>query len=260
VRLVSLLVMGVLSVAVIAEGAYLARTRHRVEALEAQLQQAQEGMPIGRDDGDSPGSSRSGLSGGDEGRPRGPAGGGPARMPLPRFVPAPSAKEVPLPAMLENPESREKLRAFVAAELQRERDEARDQARQRRDEQQQQRLNNMAKALALNEAEARKFTDIFTASQNARQELRQKIEAGQIQRADLGKEFQSLQAKTNEDLKSLLGDDRMKKLQELQRQDRRGGWGGPGGPGGPGGGGPGRGGWGGPGGPPGGGAPPPPPQ
>src|SRR5262245_44952810 len=113
--------MALLSAAVVAEGAFLARTRSRVSALEAQLQVAQEGAgaAAASDDGE-PRGQRPALD------PNDAPAGRPVRaipgLPPPRFVAPAPAREVPLPAMLENPESREKLRAFVAAELQRERD------------------------------------------------------------------------------------------------------------------------------------------
>jgi hypothetical protein len=235
-----MLVSAVLAAAVIAQAAYISKTRRQVDALYDQVQQlAAESASDGEPMAASPERRR-------------PSGGGPApaaRMPLPRFTPPPSFTSTgssapgsaPLPPALDSPEARDQLRQFVAAELQRERDEQRDRMRQRWEEDQQRRLDSMAKALGLNPDEGKRLTEVVTKSQTARRELRDKIQSGEVSRADIGPQMAALREQTDRDLKQLLGDDRMQKFQELQRQDRGGGWG-PGGAGrgrGPGGGGPG---------------------
>jgi hypothetical protein len=156
--------------------------------------------------------------------------------------PAPGA--LALPAAIDSPEARDQLRAFVAAELQRERDDQRERGRQRFEEEQQKRMETMVKTLGLNAEDGKKLTDALTSAQNARREMRDKIQSGEISRADVGTQLASLREKTDQQVRQVLGDDKMKKFQELQRQDR-GGWGGPGGGGrgrGPGAGAPGAGG------------------
>jgi hypothetical protein len=221
-----MLVSAVLAAAVIAQAAYIAKTRRQMDVLYDQVQQlaaesASDGEPVAA----AP-ERRRGFS------PPGRAA--PARLPPPRFAPPPPSftsggsppGAIPLPPALDSPEARDQLRQFVAAELQRERDEQRDRMQKRWEEDQQRRMDSMVKALGLNPDESKRLTEVMTASQTARRELRDKIQSGDVTRADIGPQMAALRAKTDQDLKQVLGDDRMQKFQELQRQDRGGGGGG----------------------------------
>jgi hypothetical protein len=222
-----MLVSAVLAAAVIAQAAYIVKTRRQMDTLYDQVQQlaaesASDGEPL-------PAAAERRRS------PSPSAGGAPSpRLPLPRFSPPPptfassggTPGAVPLPPALDNPEARDQLRQFVAAELQRERDEQRDRMRQRWEEDQQRRMDSVVKALGLNPDEGKRLTEVMTASQTARRELREKIQSGDVARADIARQMASLREKTDQDLKQVLGDDRMQKFQELQRQDRGGGGGG----------------------------------
>jgi hypothetical protein len=170
-------------------------------------------------------------------------------MPPPRFAPAPVAPApaapppgaLPLPPAIDGPEARDQLRAFVAAELQRERDDQRERNRQRFEDDQQRRTEALVKSLGLNTDDGRKLTDTLAAAQTARRDLRDKMQSGEVTRAEIGPQLAALGEKTNEQVRQLIGDDKMQKFQELQRQNG-GGWGPGGGRGrGPGGGGPGAG-------------------
>jgi hypothetical protein len=226
-----MVVTAVLSAAVIGEGAYIFKTQRRVESLSDQVQQllvdsVNEEATGTRDE-------RPARSFGNSAPRPGGAAGAP-RIPPPRFNPgaAPAAPppgtgaQLPLPPTIDTPEAREQLRAFVAAELQRERDDARERGRQQRDEAQQKRLEATIKALGLNADEGRRLTDVLTAQRTAREEMRNKIQSGQIAGQELGKQFAAMREQTDQQVRQVLGDDRMKKFQELQRQDRRG-FGGP---------------------------------
>jgi hypothetical protein len=255
VRLANVLVTGTLFTAVIAEGAYIIKTHRQMEALTTQVQQlAAEGAdePSGRE------LSRQGGWVGD--RPTAGAPGKPARLPPPRFAttsaPAPSGPSgstsgLALPAALDTPEARDQLRQFVAAELQRERDDFRQQQQQAREDEARRRLDEAIKTLGLSSEDGKRLTDVVTKAQDQRRELRDKIQSGQLARADVGKEMNALRVETDKQIRSIVGDDKAQKFQELQRQNRGPGPGGPG-FGGPGFGGPGFGGpgFGGPGGPP----------
>jgi hypothetical protein len=227
-----MLVSAILAAAVIAQGAYIGKTRKQMDALADQVQQLAAEAAAEPDPGTIPDRpSRRTFT-----RPAAaPAG---SRLPPPRFAPAPlpapslpAPGALPLPPGLDNPEAREQLRAFVASELQRERDEQRDQMRQRFEEDQQRRLEATIKTLGLTPDEGKRLTEAVTAAQTARRDLRDKIQSGEISRTDIGSQLSALREKTDQQIKDVLGDDKMKKFQELQRQDRGWGQGGPGGPG-----------------------------
>jgi hypothetical protein len=236
-RLPAILGIGLLSVTVVAEGAYIYKTRRQVDTLLGEVQR----LSAERQEDDlRGGGARGPIPRFTEGPADEEPAARPAALPPPRFVPgaqptatAPGAP-VPLPPALDNPQAREQLRAFVAAELQRERDERVDRERQRRDDEQQRRLDGMVKALGLNPDQGRKFTEIMTSTQDARRQLREKVMGGQIPREEVGRQMTALREKTDQQLKEVIGDSGMKKLEELRQNDRRGG-------GGPGGGGPGEG-------------------
>jgi hypothetical protein len=230
VRSANLIVTAALSAAVIGEGAYIIKTQRKVETLSDQVQQlvaesfGQEGS-AGSEERPSRSFTAPALRAGQPGAPN--------RLPPPKFASAPTplppptgtTSQVPLPPGLDNPEAREQLRAFVASELQRERDEQRDRFRQQRDEAMQRRLEETIKTLGLNADEGKRLTDALAAQRAAREELRNKIQAGQIAGQEMGKQFTALREQTDEQVRQILGDDKMKKFQELQRQNR-----GPGGP------------------------------
>jgi hypothetical protein len=234
VRTANLLVTGSLFVAVIAEGAYIIKTNRRMEALTNQVQQlAAEAVA------DEPASRDLGRTGGNGwGADRPGPNPAPARLPPPRFntttptaaAPAGSAPAggPALPPALDTPEARQQLRAFVAAELQRERDDWRQQQQQARDEEAQRRLDATIKALGLNADEGKRLTDAVTKSQEQRRQLRDKVQSGQLARADVAKEFTTLREQTDKEIRAAIGDEKAQKFQEMQRQNR-----GPGGPGGP---------------------------
>jgi hypothetical protein len=253
VQIANVLVTGTLFTAVIAEGAYIIKTHHQMEALNNQVQQ------LAGEIGDEPADRTAPADRpwvGD--RPTG-ARNAPGRVPPPRFnaptTPGGQAGSavngtVPLPPALDTPEARDQLRQFVSAELQHQRDDWRQQQQQQRDEAEQRRLETAIKTLGLNGDEAKKLTEAVSKAQDQRRDLREKIQSGQLARADIGPQMAALRDQTDKDLRAAVGDEKAQKFQELQRQNRGPGGGGPGFGGGFRGGPPG-------GGPPGGGPPPP---
>jgi hypothetical protein len=219
-----------------------------MDALADQVQQLAAESPAELDPASGPSAGRSrgwdsGSAGTRPGEPRG-------RMPPPHFAPAPIAAApaapppgaLPLPPAIDSPEARDQLRAFVAAELQRERDDQRERNRQRFEDDQQRRTDALVKSLGLNADDGRKLTDTLAAAQAARRDLRDKMQSGEITRAEIGTQWAALGEKTNEQVRQVIGDDKMQKFQEAQRQNG-GGLGPGGGRGrGPGGGAPGAGG------------------
>ena len=253
-RLIGLIVSGALAVAVVAEGAYIIHTRRQVDRLSDRLEaigQEAEDPLGGLDVGRMPARGRD-L---DEG---GALGLRPARnLPPPRLVAtpptsagAPSAPAtddpLPLPPAIDTREGREQLRRFVVASMERERDENRLKDEQRQQEREKARRERMVSELGLSPPEAEKFDQIMGQVQNLRSTFRSRIESGQLPREAIGREMAAVREQTEKQLRDLLGDDRMKKLEEMRGPGRggpmQGGggggerrrWGGPRGQGGPG--------------------------
>jgi hypothetical protein len=257
-RLIAIVVGAALGLAVVAEGAYIVRTRsqlaavtEKLEALSSERETAMTGM--GRGFGSEGGQLREGgMDDGDDDRAA-------RRLPPPRLVPAPqgsaappprSDDPLPLPPAIDSPQAREQLRQFVLAQLERERQEAQVRQDERRQQRETERRDRMAKELGLSQGETEKFNKILSDSQAQREKFRDQIEAGQLPRDQARQTMMTMRQEQEQAMRGLLGDERMKKYETLRGPpggggvgDRRGfgggqgfGRGGPGGgpPGGPG--------------------------
>jgi hypothetical protein len=254
-RLIAIVVGAALGLAVVAEGAYIVRTRsqlaavtEKLDALTSERETAMAGT--GRGFGSEAGQGREGgLDDGDEDRAV-------RRLPPPRLLPtaqgsaAPPPRSddpLPLPTAIDSPQAREQLRQFVLAQLERERQESQVRQDERRQQRETERRDRMAKELALSQSETEKFNQILNDVQVAREKVRDQIEAGQLPRDQARQTMMSMRQEHEQNLRGLLGEDRMKKYETLRGPpgggalgDRRGWGGGQGvGRGGPGGGPPG---------------------
>lgn len=239
-RLVGALLSLVLGVAVVVEGVSLMKTRRQV----AELQQRLETLTAqGPSFAGTPtmGSSEVDQGGGDEGGVR-PSGLGRRSAGPPRFLPGtePPAASAPtvasangaslaMPPVLDSPAAREQLKQFVRAQMEAEREERRKAAEQEREQRVQAGRERMARDLGLSPAEADRFSQILVAQQNARRDLGAQVESGTLSREQVGAAYAAARQQGEQDMKALLGDERMAKFQEMNR--RGGGRGGP--PGGP---------------------------
>jgi hypothetical protein len=233
-RLIGMIVSAALGIAVIAEGAYIVRTRSQLASLSEKLDSLGTGAGSDELRRGSAGSPRAFADDGDSddplprNEPRGRA--------LPRFVPAPGlpAAEtnhddpLPLPAAITTPEAREQLRQFILAQLERERQERRAKDDERRQQRNLERVQRTATALGLSPSETEKFTQLALQADTARAALRDKIEAGQMDRGQIRQEFSALRAEQDKNMRTLLGDDRMQKLDQIRRDQGPpdGAWGG----------------------------------
>jgi len=246
-RLIGILVAGVLTIAAVAQGAYIVKLRREIAALSGRVDElrAERSDDSGDDrsaaapayararsaawppfDGPRPTALTA--------APRLPGGGAPAPAPAPHPS-ADNGDPLPLPPAVSSPEAREQLRQFVASTMEQQRDQAREQWTARREDAEKQFRDKVIKELGLNEQEGQKVGDIFGGMQTARRDLFEQVRSGQKSGSDIGTEMAALRDRTQTELRTVLGDDQMKKLQELQRQERtpfRGGPG-PGGGGGP---------------------------
>jgi hypothetical protein len=221
-RVIVLFVLAVLGVAVVAEGAYIVRTRTQMATLEERLAT----LATERESNTLAASQRRFEEEPAEGQPGDDNGPRPSARTLPPpklVVPSPrpaaaSADPLPMPAGLDAPEAREQLRQFILAQLERERQEAQQRVDQRREDRDRQRNEQMAKTLGLAPAETEKMLQILGSTQQARQDLRARIQSGEVRGDAIRQEMQALRGKADQDLQALLGDDRMQKLNELRRQ------------------------------------------
>jgi len=232
-RILSTVGFGLLTVSVVVEGAVLLKTRRQVEALQTELGR-REVDGVGEDGPDQArrASTRDFRGGerGDGDRPAqapavrtGVAARAGENLPPPRFVPAAaSANLAPTIAVLQSPEGREQLRDLVASELDRMQDDRRERERQERLEREQRRVDQVVKQLGLNSDEERRFKDVLAQADTARQQFRQKMEEGNIPRAEIGRQFMALRQQTEQQMKSVLGDQRMQTYQQMTRGADRG--------------------------------------
>jgi hypothetical protein len=204
VRLVGIVVFGILAATVVAEGAYIVTTRRQVQTLSDQVQQL--AAEAAMDDRPAPPSPRGRM----------PTSTRPAVMPPPHFAPPPAASAT-APA-LATPEAQEQIHQMVVAELERAREEQFTKIRERREQDQQRRLDAVVKGMALSPEDGKKLAQILGTAQDARRDLRDKIQSGEVTRADIGKEMAALRTQTDDQLKQLLGEDGRRKLDEVQRQ------------------------------------------
>lgn len=223
-NLAGILVGGGLVVAVIAEGAYIVHTRSEVEALSAKIEALEAGTGE-RSADDTP--SRPAP---DHDSPSGTAAAArpnPTPRPVPRFVTEPQAAgeptaapasndPLPLPPGLSSPEAREQLRQFVLASLDQDRQENRARAEERREQDMKARREKAAKDLGLSPAETEAFARIHAESDAARAAIRAKVETGQADRNAVRQEIVTLRAKTEQQLRDVLGEERMKKYEEIR--------------------------------------------
>jgi ribosomal protein L19E len=229
-RLIGMIVGAALGIAVIAEGAYIVRTRSQLATLSERL----EGLSSGADEGRHGGFIAASRSAGDpDNEGDEPVAEPRAARPLPRFVPTPAHPvaepnnddPLPLPAAITSPEAREQLRQFIVAQLERERQEARARDDQRREQRTQERREQLAKQLGLSPAETEKFSQLAIKADAARAALRDRIESGQVDRATIRQEMTTLRTDNDKEMRALLGDDRMQKFEQARLQQ-----GGPDGP------------------------------
>ena len=225
-RLIGIVVGAALGLAVVAEGAYIVRTRSQLAAVTEKLdslttQRDSAMASVGRGFGSEAGLREGGMdeADGDEERAA-------RRLPPPRLVAAPqggsaappprSDDPLPLPPAIDSPQAREQLRQFVLAQLERERQEAQVRQEERRQQRETERRDRMAKELGLSPGETEKFNQIFNDAQAARDKFRDQIEAGQFPRDQARQTMMTMRQENEQKLRGLLGDERMKKYETMR--------------------------------------------
>jgi hypothetical protein len=219
-----------LGVLVIAEGAYIVRTRSQLQTLTEKV----DGMRAAAIAEPEPYRPTPSFDDRASDEPvRGAAAPAP-KLPPPRFVTEHAANApdngdpLPLPPVIGTPEAREQLRQFVVAQMARERQEARLRDEQRQMARQRERRIAAVQPLGLSGGDMEKFLSITDKADAARADLRQRVESGQLDRQGIRQEMNAIREQSDRDLKALLGDDRMKKLEDIRREQGPVDGGGPG--------------------------------
>ncbi len=196
----ALLATGVLSVSVVKLRRELRATRAELGTLR---ESCQEGSGFLGDDGLPPAVDRAE-------RP----------APAPRLAPAVLAP-VPAPApasgaALASPEAKAEVKRLVAEQLA-------DEQRQRaavREQREIQRHERMAAELGLGPSEQDRFVAVLTAMQAEWRQIRAQERAGEKTMAELRPQLAAVQQKADQELRSLLGEERMQKYQSMRGSQR----------------------------------------
>jgi hypothetical protein len=205
VSFVTLLATGVLSVAVIKLRRDLANTRSSLAALRESCQEADDGFA---------------RADGEEGWPA--AARAPERLTAaaPRLAPAalaPASGDAQTAALsLAAPEVRAEVKKLVAeqlAEEERQRQAVREQREQRRRE-------RLAAELGLTETERGRFFAVLDGMQAEWRQLREQQRAGEKTMAELRPQMAAIRQKADQELRELLGEERMQKYQSLGPSQR----------------------------------------
>jgi hypothetical protein len=226
-KLIGIVGVGLLTVVVVAQGSYIVSTRREVNALKERLDAVSQGMAVSDRVHAGEGGGRAWVpsfvdspSGNDNADQK----VAPAPRGVPRFAaqdeaPASSNDSLPLPPAVDSPQSREQLRQFVVAQMQRQRDEERQQREARFEENRQRAQEKVSAALGLNADESRRFKELLANQQTAAREVREKVQSAQLPRSEMRNQMQALRTKGEADLRQLLGDQRLQKFETLRRED-----------------------------------------
>ena len=224
-QLAGMVVSAGLGIVVIAEGAYIVRTRAQLAGLAQKIDAIGAAEDPLRDPPRFAGRG-AGEVDSDRDDELAPA----ARRALgrlPHFTSEPagaaapdsSGDPLPLPAALSSAAAREQLRQFVVAQLARERQEDKAKADERRQVRLLDWSGRAAKQIGLSDAETQAFNDLTAKNDAARTKLRDQIATGELDRAQIRQQSTALRTDADQQMRALLGDDRMQKLQDFRREE-----------------------------------------
>jgi DNA-binding transcriptional regulator YdaS (Cro superfamily) len=242
-RLLGIVFCGALAAGLAVQSVALYRSNQRLSTLERQLSSLQ-------DPGDSATFNR---GGGEVSDGRDQQGNSNERAPSAFAVPAlralsnaaiqagglagiaaASDDPLPLPVELASPQARQQLSSFVRAQIQREREEAQEQRRQEFQDRQAQSNNALVAKLGLDPNTAGQFVGILAQVQQQRMDVISQMRQGELPRNEIREKMQQITQKSDEQLKSLVGDDKFKvykasegELRQPGGAGRFGGFGGP---------------------------------
>ncbi len=207
-RTLGILAIFVLALCAIGEGAYLVKLSRRIDVLSRPTAESAEEPAL------TPRTTAT--------RPAAPRRE-PART-LPAFVstppPSSSAPVVTLHDALATPEGREQLKAALAHIEEEKRQDSLVSRADRNEGREARFKERITKGLTLNGEETHKLAALFTNLQTQRRHVLEEMKAGQRTSRQADDEIDKLEDGSEEQVKAMLGEERMKKLRDLERQDR----------------------------------------
>jgi hypothetical protein len=224
-RIIGILAIFLLSLGAIAEGAYLFKLSRQVSTLSQELQHTRGGRSS--DEGGGFLATRADPA---PARPARAARG--AAPPLPSFqalAPAPTTPATAtLREALSTTEGRDQLKAALEVIAEEKRQDRLLRQAGRRDEREQHFKERILKNVALTGDEPLKVNNLFATLQTGRHQLLEEMKAGLKSADQVDEAIDELQDNTEKSVRTLLGDERWKKLREADRRERRQGEGGQG--------------------------------
>jgi len=131
---------------------------------------------------------------------------------------------LPLPLELASPQARQQLSSFVRAQIQKERENAQEQRRQEFLDRQTQTNSALATKLGLDPNIAGQFTSVLAQVQQQRMDVISQARQGELPRSEIREKIHQITLKSDEQLRSLVGDEKFKVYKESEReQGPRGG-------------------------------------
>lgn len=225
-RAIGIVAIFVLTLAAIVEAAVIVRLSSRVDSLDQKLSQASGSPDSDATRREMVALARSGGEGG-------------ATLPPPRLAPAAPAGAAPLPAptgpatavlaeALQSSEGRQHLKAALEHLREQDRQERLVRNAERDVEREQRYRDRLTKVLSLPPHDQQKVGQLFSSLQTGRQKVLEEMRSGLKNADQADDEIDDMEDKTEEQVRALLGDQRMQQLREAERAERRRGRGGQG--------------------------------
>jgi hypothetical protein len=220
-RTIGIFAIFLLSLTAIAEGAYLFKLSRQVSALSEE--RARPSRAVSDDSGSLLTAPRQ------ESEPRPARGAREPAPPLPNFQALAPASTTPATATLREAlsttEGRDQLKAALEVIAEEKRQDRLLRQAGRRDEREQHFKDRILKNVPLTGDEPLKVNALFATLQTGRHQLLEDMKAG-LKSADQADEaIDELQDNTEKSVRTLIGEERWRKLREADRRERRGGQG-----------------------------------
>jgi ssRNA-specific RNase YbeY (16S rRNA maturation enzyme) len=218
-RVIGIVAVFVLALAAIVEGAVIVRLSTRIDALDEKLAHG----PASAEEVNSP--RREGVA-----LARGGSETSTAALPPPRLTPTPgSPPPVPtgpatamLAEALQTQEGRQHLRGAIEHLREQERQDRLIQNAERDVEREQRYRDRLTKVLSLPAHEQEKVGQFYAGLQAGRKKVLEEMRAGLKNAEQADDEIDNLEDSTEQQVRSLLGDQRMQQLREARRAEQRG--------------------------------------
>jgi hypothetical protein len=218
-RIFGIVAIFVLAVVAIVEGAALVRLSSRLDAVAQGA-----GSPSGDTPADTmrqpPSLARAASDPATTLRPPVPRLAPVAAAPSPAAAP-PGSPTAVLGDALATPEGRQHLKVAMEALREQDRQERLVKNAERDVEREQRQRERMARVLGLNSDEQNKIGHLYTTLQSGRQRVLEEMRVGSKTAEQADDEIDNLEDETQRTVRTLIGEERMRKLRDAERNERR---------------------------------------